>query len=140
MILCDTGVLLCLCDRSQPKHQACKESVQKAKQPLLTTWSCLTETMYLALHRGGWTMQQQIAKLILNKVVQIFQIQTEDYERLFALMAQYRDRPMDLADATLVITAEKTGLKQILTLDSDFLFYRISDRESFEVIFPDGKV
>ena len=30
--------------------------------------------------------------------------------------------------------------KQILTLDADFLFYRISNRESFEVIFPDGKV
>lgn len=52
--------------------------------------------------------------------------QAEDYERLFALMAQYRDRPMDLANATLVIAAEKTGIKQILTLDSDFLFYRIS--------------
>jgi uncharacterized protein len=139
MILCDTGVLFCLCDQSQPKHQACKESVQKAKQPLLTTWSCLTETMYLALNRGGWIMQQQIAKLILNQTVQVFQIQIEDYERLFALMAQYRDRPMDLADATLVIAAEKTGIKRILTLDSDFLFYRICDRESFEVIFPDGK-
>ena len=47
---------------------------------------------------------------------------------------------MDLADATLVIAAEKTGIKQMLTLDADFLFYRISDRESFEVIFLDSKV
>jgi predicted nucleic acid-binding protein len=95
--------------------------------------------MYLALQRGGWTMQQQIAKLILNEVVQVFQIQTEEYERLFALMSQYRDRPMDLADATLVIAAEKTGIKRILTLDSDFLFYRISDLHSFDVIFPNAK-
>ena len=140
MILCDTGVLLCLCDRSQPKHEACKEAVRKSKQPLLTTWSCLTETMYLALHRGGWTMQQQIANLLLSQTLQVFQIQIEDYARLFALMAQYRDRPMDLADATLVLAAEKTGLKQILTLDSDFLFYQISDRGSFEVICPDSKI
>ena len=139
MILCDTGVLLCLCDQSQPKHQACKEAVEKARQPLLTTWSCLTETMYLALHRGGWTTQQQISKLLLNQLVQVFQIQVEDYERLFALMSQYRDRPMDLADATLVITAEKTGIKRILTLDTDFLFYRISDRDSFDVVFPETK-
>lgn len=69
--------------------------------------------------------------------VKLFQI--EDYERLFALMSQYRDRPMDLADATLVIAAEKTGIKQILTLDSDFLFYRSSDRHSFDVIFLDDK-
>lgn len=41
---------------------------------------------------------------------------------------------MDLADATLVLTAEKTGYRQILTLDSDFLFYRISDQDTFEII------
>jgi predicted nucleic acid-binding protein len=49
-------------------------------------------------------------------------------------MEKYRDRPMDLADATLVLTAEKIGYRQILTLDSDFLFYRIGDQESFDVI------
>lgn len=57
-----------------------------------------------------------------------------NYERLFSLMAQYQDRPMDLADASLVLAAEKTGARQILTLDSDFLFYRINNRDSFEVI------
>jgi predicted nucleic acid-binding protein len=30
--------------------------------------------------------------------------------------------------------AEKTGYRQILTLDSDFLFYRIGDRDTFDVI------
>ena len=49
-------------------------------------------------------------------------------------MEQYRDRPMDLADATLVSAAEKTGYRQILTLDSDFLFYRIGDQDSFDII------
>ena len=56
------------------------------------------------------------------------------YARLLDLMEKYRDRPMDLADATLVLVAEKTGCRQILTLDSDFLFYRIGDRDTFEVI------
>jgi uncharacterized protein len=49
-------------------------------------------------------------------------------------MEQYSDRPMDLADATLVLAAEKTGYNQILTLDSDFLFYRINERDTFDVI------
>lgn len=57
-----------------------------------------------------------------------------DYSRLLVLMEQYRDRPMDLADATLVLTAEKTGYRQILTLDSDFLFYRIGHQDTFEII------
>lgn len=134
MILCDAGVLLCLVDRTQPQHKAYKSAVLRLEKPLVTTWPCLTEAMYLALHRGGWKMQQQLGQLLLDKLLTIYEIQESDYSRLLALMEQYRDRPMDLADATLVLVAEKTGYRQILTLDSDFLFYRIGDRDSFDVI------
>jgi predicted nucleic acid-binding protein len=134
MILCDTGVLLCLVDRSQPKHEICRQAVVRLQQPLITTWACLTETMYLALKRGGWTMQKQVAQYFLDDLLTIYEIPHNDYGRLFGLMEQYRDRPMDLADATLVLTAENIQENEILTLDSDFLFYRIGDRESFNII------
>jgi uncharacterized protein len=134
VILCDAGVLLCLVDRTQPQHNIYKNAVMRLEKPFITTWSCLTEAMYLALHRGGWQMQKQLAQLLLNKMLIVHEIQESDYSRLFALMEQYRDRPMDLADATLVLTAEKTGYRQILTIDSDFLFYRISDWDSFAII------
>lgn len=134
MILCDAGVLLCLVDRTQPQHKAYRSAVMRLVPPLLTTWSCLTEAMYLALHRGGWTMQKQLGQLLLNKLLMIYEIQERDYSRLLELMEQYRDRPMDLADASLVLVAEKTSTRQILTLDSDFLFYRIGNRETFDVI------
>ena len=134
MILCDAGVLLCLVDPTQPQHNVYKDLVIRLAQPLLTTWPCLTEAMYLALHRGGWMMQQQIGQLLLDSLLTIYEIQEGDYVRLLALMERYQDRPMDLADATLVLIAEKTGYRRILTLDSDFLFYRIHDRDTFEVI------
>lgn len=134
MILCDAGVLLCLVDKTQPQHNAYKKAVLRLAKPLITTWSCLTEAMYLALHRGSWQMQKQLGQLLLDKLLVVYDIQQSDYSRLLALMEQYRDRPMDLADATLVLAAEKTGYQQILTLDSDFLFYRISDQESFDII------
>ncbi|MGL4620738.1 MAG: type II toxin-antitoxin system VapC family toxin [Chroococcidiopsis sp.] len=134
MILCDAGVLLCLVDRTQPQHVAYQNAVRGLAKPLITTWSCLTEAMYLALHRGGWMMQQHLGQLLLDKMLTIYEIQEGDYSRLLELMEQYRDRPMDLADATLVLTAEKTGYRQILTLDSDFLFYRIGNRDTFDII------
>ena len=134
MILCDAGVLLCLVDRTQPQHNAYRDAVMRLAKPLVTTWSCLTEAMYLALHRGSWAMQKQLGQLLLDKQLTIYEIQESDYIRLFHLMDKYRDRPMDLADATLVLTAEKTGYRQILTLDSDFLFYRIGDRDTFDII------
>jgi uncharacterized protein len=134
MILCDAGVLLCLVDRTQPQHNAYKNAVVPLAKPLLTTWPCLTEAMYLALHRGGWTMQKHLGQLLLEKLLTVCGIQESNYSRLLALMEQYRGRPMDLADATLVLAVEKTGCRQILTLDSDFLFYRISNQESFDII------
>ena len=134
MILCDAGVLLCLVDRSQPRHDAYKKVVMRLAKPLVTTWPCLAEAMYLALHRGGWQMQKKLGQLLLDEFLTIYAIQESDYSRLLALMEQYRDRPMDLADATLVLTAEKTGYRQILTLDSDFLFYRISNQDTFNII------
>lgn len=79
-------------------------------------------------------MQKQLGQLLLDKLLTVYDIQESDYNRLLALMEQYRDRPMDLADATLVLTAEKTGYRQILTLDSDFLFYRIGYQDTFEII------
>nr|WP_204137894.1 hypothetical protein [Halomicronema sp. CCY15110] len=90
--------------------------------------------MYLALHRGGWVMQKQLGQLLLDQLLVTYEISPDEYARLLSLMEKYRDRPMDLADATLVVAAEKTGYRRILTLDSDFLFYRISDRDSFDVI------
>ncbi|WP_414541517.1 type II toxin-antitoxin system VapC family toxin [Nostoc sp. CCY0012] len=134
MILCDAGVLLCLVDRTQPQHQIYKNLVMGVNKPLITTWACLTEAMYLALHRGGWVMQKQLGQMLLDNLLTIYEIQSSDYNRLFVLMEKYQDRPMDLADATLVLTAEKTGFYQILTLDSDFLFYRIDNHVSFEII------
>lgn len=136
MILCDAGVLLCLVDRTQPKHDPYKSAILRLKNPLITTWSCLTEAMYLALHRSGWQMQKKLGQLLLEKLLIVYEVQESDYSRLLELMEQYRNRPMDLADATLVLAAEKTGYRQILTLDSDFLFYRIRDRNSFDIIQP----
>jgi uncharacterized protein len=134
VILCDTGVLLCLVDKSQPLHAAYIQAIAELEKPLLTTWACLTEAMYLAMKQGGWQMQKQLSRFLLSNLLTIHEIHSSDYDRLFVLMEQYQDCPMDLADATLVLAAEKTGENQILTLDSDFLFYRIDDQKSFNVI------
>jgi uncharacterized protein len=134
VILCDTGVLLCLVDKSQSQHSVYIKAIAGLEKPLVTTWACLAEAMYLALKQGGWQMQKQISRFLLGNLLIIHEIQSSDYDRLFELMEQYQDRPMDLADASLVVAAEKTGSNQILTLDSDFLFYRIDNRESFNII------
>ena len=49
-------------------------------------------------------------------------------------MEKYQDRPMDLADASLVVLAEQRGLRDIFTLDhADFRTYRLHRRQSFRL-------
>ena len=49
-------------------------------------------------------------------------------------MDQYRDTPMDLADASLVAAAETVGTPRVLTLDSHFRAYRIGGIGAFEIM------
>ena len=49
-------------------------------------------------------------------------------------MEKYKDVPMDFADACLVYAAEKLKLDKIVTIDKDFLIYRIGKRKKFKVI------
>jgi predicted nucleic acid-binding protein len=59
----------------------------------------------------------------------------DDLSALHDLMAQYKDRPMDFADATLVHLAARESLSLILTVDhDDFETYRIGGRKRFTVL------
>lgn len=49
-------------------------------------------------------------------------------------MAQYRDLPMDLADASLVAAAEATGWRRVFTLDRHFRAYRLRDGSTLDVV------
>lgn len=51
-----------------------------------------------------------------------------------ALMTQYASAPMDLADASLVVTAESLGLREVFTLDDDFYYYRLIDGSVLQVL------
>jgi len=45
---------------------------------------------------------------------------------VFELMGQYADRPMDLADASLIAAAEAFAAAKVFTIDrDDFQTYRI---------------
>ena len=51
-----------------------------------------------------------------------------------ALMEEYRDTPMDLADASVVAAAESRSLRRVFTVDSDFYVYRLKDGTALEVL------
>lgn len=64
---------------------------------------------------------------------QLFSLRDEKLSRAAELMHKYRDLPMDLADASLVILAEELGEGRILSTDRrDFRAYRWKNRKPFK--------
>lgn len=70
----------------------------------------------------------------MSGMVTLLSIDDTDAPDLKRLMLKYADRPMDLADATLVRLAEREGLTTILTVHRDFEVYRIGGRKAFRVL------
>jgi len=64
--------------------------------------------------------------------VGVFAMGADHLPRLTALMRQYGDLPMDLADASLVLLAEESGEGRIVSTDErDFHAYRWKSQHPF---------
>ena len=132
-VLVDAGPLVALVDRTDRHHAGCVAALKRLKAPLLSAWPPLTEAMYLL---SAWDRAQDaLWTLVETGIIGIAELTRADVPRLSALMQQYRDQPMDLADAALVRIAEREGVRKIFTLDRrHFTVYRISGRSRFTVV------
>jgi uncharacterized protein len=134
MTLCDAGPLIALIDASDKNHQACVAALPTLSGPLLTTWPCLTEAMYLLGQYGGHRDQEKLWHLVEQGTLSLYLNSEAQWPRMRELMGQYKNVPMDLADASLVAAAEELGLRRIFTTDSDFYVYRPNNTDTFEVV------
>lgn len=133
-MLTDAGPLIALIDAAEPDHARCRDALETIRLPLLSTWPAFTEAMYLLARAGGAGGQQALWRLALRGDLEVIAPSAHAVERTAALMKKYADRPMDLADASLVALAEERDLTRIFTLDSDFHIYRINGRRRFEIV------
>lgn len=134
MTLCDASALIALINQGDDSHSRCVEVLSNLPAPLITTWSCFTEAMYLLGRYGGWSAQQELWSYVVDGILVLHFSGQPEQMRMQALMAQYRDIPMDLADASLVATAETINQKQVFTLDSDFQIYRFRGNQPFNAV------
>lgn len=135
MILCDTGPLVALLNRADGDHDRCVTALANLPaEAIVTTWSCLTEAMYLLYRAGGFITQQSLWRAFDTGRIVIHELGPDAWQRVQLLMRQYEDAPMDLADASLVVAAEQIGIRRVFTIDRHFYAYRIHGRDPFEVI------
>jgi predicted nucleic acid-binding protein len=130
----DAGPIIAIIDADEPDHASCVEALDQLTVPLVTTWPAFTEAMYLLARAGGIRAQQALWRLLKTSRLVVADLSPSAVDRSARLMGLYADRPMDLADATLVALAEERGYRRIFTLDTDFQIYRFHGRQRLETI------
>lgn len=134
-MLTDTGPLLAMLDRGDPRHELCIATAKSFQRgPFITTWPCFAETMYLLGREGGYPLQAALWRLRKAGRLQLHELSEAEVERAEALMGKYHDTPMDLGDASLVAVAESRSLRKVFTLDQHFWGYRLADGSALEPI------
>ena len=134
-MLTDTGPLVPLFDEDDQHYDTCNAVLTELPYgPLVTTWPCLTEAMYLLNGIGGYRFQDRLWRTRRDGRLLVLDITDAEADRMDVLMAKYQNVPMDFADASLVAVAESRGIRRLFTLDSDFYIYRLADDSVLEVI------
>ena len=132
-ILIDAGPIIALFDKDDKYHKGMVTYIKGKSYKFVTTIAVITEVSYML----DFSIEAQTSFLewIMKEGVIIHEIQQNDISRIIELTKKYRDLPMDFADATLVVAAEKTGIKKIISIDSDFNVYRLPGKTKIENVF-----
>jgi predicted nucleic acid-binding protein len=131
--LADTGALLAYLDKKDRWHRRCREAFASFHLPLVTSAAVLTELFHLV---GDDARQVQVAwSFVRSGALTVAAVTDDGLSELEGLMRRYHDRPMDFADATLVLLAERHSLTTVFTVDhDDFETYRVGGRRRFRIV------
>jgi len=132
-ILVDAGPLIALFDRSDAHHSGVRDLIRDRPAQLISTWPVVTEVS----HMLDFDVRAQLDFLrwVSARGVILHEIDEGALERIIELTSKYQDRPMDLADASLVVAAEQLNLYEVISIDRDFDIYRTSDRKRITNVY-----
>ena len=130
-VVVDSGFLIGLFDDADPLHSRCRTFLKDYRGRFLTTEAVLTEALALLS-----TAQQLRCLEWLGDAAHAGLLAVDrkplDFSAIEKLARKYAGQPMDFADASVVLLAERTGVREILTADRrDFAVYRLGGRTRF---------
>ena len=131
--LYDTGAILAILDQRDRWHHNCAETFRQLPLPGITSEAVLAELFHIV--RRSRVETERVWSFVRSEGVELAAITGSELPQLHHLMRQYRDFPMDFADATLVHLAGRESVSTIITTDhKHFSAYRINARKTFRVL------
>jgi predicted nucleic acid-binding protein len=116
-LVLDAGALYAQADAAEPRHDAVVRVLTAEREALVTTELAVAEADYLILDRLGVDVELEFLDDLAQGTFIAECLSRDELHRARALVARYRDLRIGLADASLVVLAERCRTRRIVTLD-----------------------
>ena len=117
MILVDTSAVLQLASSTAQRHQDVVRVVERLDGPFLLSPFVLAELDYLLGARHGQAQQLALLTEVADGAYELAPFGREDVVAARGVVERYGDLRVGLADASLVVQAERHGTADVLTFD-----------------------
>lgn len=117
MIILDTSGLLAAIDASQRQHEAVRRALERASPPWILSPFVLAELDYLLATRVGQTAERALLAEVGRGVYRLEAFEADDIAAAERLIGRHADLQIGLADASIVVLANRHGGRDLLTLD-----------------------
>lgn len=117
MILLDTSGLLAALDAAQRAHSESAASLAAASPPRLLSPFVLAELDYLLATRVGRIARMSLLGEIERGAIALELFSTADLIQARSIIERHRDLGISLADASIVVLANRHKIQDVLTLD-----------------------
>lgn len=131
-VLVDSGFLVALGIRRDPRHTAARQWLQANDSPLLVPTPVVTESCYFLSPRAKAELLRWVAE---GKRLRLIEIPSLAHHEIAGIVEKYANRDPDFTDAALVWAADTARCTRILTVDrADFEVYRLKGSKRFQIL------
>ncbi|MFN2321783.1 MAG: PIN domain-containing protein [Trueperaceae bacterium] len=135
MIVADTSGLVALFNRAEPTHAAFAAAVRAARGPLVVSPFVVAEVDRLVATRVGAGAAVAVLRELAGGAYVLPALDDGDLRVAADVMERYQDQAIGVADASLVVLADRYATRRLLTLDRrHFEVVRTADGAPFELL------
>jgi predicted nucleic acid-binding protein len=116
-VIVDTSALLAFFDRDEPDHDAVSALLAKPDELLVVSPFVVAELDYLVASRLGVSAELEVLRELAGGAWELPAMDAADLERARSIIERYSDQHIGLADASIVVLADRYRTRSIATLD-----------------------
>lgn len=117
MILLDASGLLAVIDAAQPSHEAAVSALRLAVPPRCLSPFVLAELDYMVSTRVSRAAARRLLVEVGDGAYQLEPFTSADVKRAVEILDEFHGLDVGIADASVVVLAERYGVRDVLTLD-----------------------